>query len=187
MLEIGVVMSFGVLLLRLLVGLTLAAHGSQKLFGALGGSGPTGTSAYFKSLGFRAPIVMAVMAGLAEFGGGLLFAAGLLTPLAGLAVAVVMLNAIGSEHWDKGFFNYAGGYEYNLLVLFSAVAVTAIGPGRASLDHALGWDASISGAWWGAGMLVIALVLAAGTLTLGRTTTSLGTGKVEGGTPSTSA
>lgn len=123
-------MAFGMILLRLLVGLTLATHGSQKLFGFFGGSGPAGTREFFAGLGFRTPLVMAFVAGLSELGGGLLFAFGLVTPLAALALTVVMLNAIATVHWKKGFFDYAGGYEYNLLILATAVAVTATGPGR---------------------------------------------------------
>ena len=71
---------------------------------------------------------MAFIAGLSELGGGLLFAFGLVTPFAALALTVVMLNAIGTVHWKKGFFNSAGGYEYNLLIIATAVAVTAAGP-----------------------------------------------------------
>ncbi len=163
-------MAFGIILLRLLVGLTLATHGSQKLFGFFGGSGPAGTRQFFAGLGFRTPLVMAFVAGLSEFGGGLLFAFGLATPLAALALTVVMLNAIGTVHWKKGFFNSAGGYEYNLLILATAVAVTAAGPGRFSLDHAFGWAGRISGPWWALGILVLAPMIALVTLTLGRGT-----------------
>jgi putative oxidoreductase len=161
-------MTFGTILLRLVLGLALAAHGSQKLFGLFGGSGPTGTRKFFAGLGFRTPIVMAFVAGLSELGGGLLFAFGLLTPLAALALTVVMLNAIGTVHWKKGFFNSAGGYEYNLLILATAVAVTATGPGRLSLDHAFGWAGRLSGPWWALGVLVLAAMIALLTLTFGR-------------------
>jgi putative oxidoreductase len=156
------------ILLRLLVGLALAAHGSQKLFGFFGGGGLAGTRKFFAGLGFRTPLVMAFVAGLSEFGGGLLFAFGFVTPLAALALTVVMLNAIGTVHWKKGFFNSAGGYEYNLLILASAVAVTATGPGRFSLDHAVGWAGRISGPWWALGIVVLAPLIALVTLTLGR-------------------
>jgi putative oxidoreductase len=161
-------MTLGMLLLRLVLGLTLAAHGSQKLFGWFGGGGPTGTRKFFAGLGFRTPLVMALVAGLSELGGGLFFAFGLGTPLAALAITVVMLNAIGAVHWKKGFFNSAGGYEYNLLILATAVAVTAAGPGRFSLDHAFGWAERISGPWWTLGILVLAPMVALVTLTLGR-------------------
>ena len=161
-------MEYGMILLRLVVGLTLAAHGSQKLFGFFGGSGTAGTRTFFAGLGFRTPLVMAFIAGLSELGGGLLFAFGLLTPIAALALTVVMLNAIGTVHWNKGFFNSAGGYEYNLLIIAAAVALTAAGPGRLSLDHAFGWAGSISGPWWALAIVLIAPMIALVTLTLGR-------------------
>ena len=161
-------MALGMILLRLLVGLTLATQGSQKLFGFFGGSGPAGTRKLFAGLGFRAPLAMALVAGLSELGGGLLFALGLVTPLAALALTIVMLNAIGSVHWKKGLFNSAGGDEYNLLILATTVAATAAGPGRFSLDHVLGWAGRISGPWWALGVLVLAPMIAFVTLTLGR-------------------
>ena len=161
-------MAFGMIMLRLLVGLTLAAHGSQKLFGLFGGSGPAGTQKMFAALGFRTPLVMAIVAGLSEFGGGLLFASGLLTPVAALALTVVMLNAIATVHWRKGFFNYAGGYEYNLLILVTALAVAAAGPGRFSLDVVFGWAGRISGPWWALGIAIAAPTITFVTLTVGR-------------------
>jgi putative oxidoreductase len=161
-------MTLGMILLRLVLGFALAAHGSQKLFGWFGGGGPTGTRTFFAELGFRTPLALALVAGLSELGGGLLFAFGLVTPLATLALTVVMLNAIGTVHWKKGFFNSAGGYEYNLLILATAIAVSATGPGRFSLDHAFGWAGRISGPWWALGILVLAPVIAFVTLTLGR-------------------
>lgn len=156
------------ILLRLLVGLTLATHGSQKLFGLFGGSGPAGTQKMFAGLGFRKPLAMTLVAGASEFGGGLLFASGLLTSLAALALTVVMLNAIATVHWKKGFFDYAGGYEYNLLILATALAVTAAGPGRFSLDAAFGWAGKISGPWWALGIAIVAPTIAIVTLTVGR-------------------
>ena len=155
------------ILLRLVVGLALAAHGSQKLFGFFGGGGLAGTRKFFAGLGFRTPLAMAFVAGLSELGGGLLFAFGLLTPFAALALTVVMLNAIGTVHWKKGFFNSAGGFEYNLLIIATVVAVTATGPGRFSLDHAFGWAGSISGPWWALAIVVLAPLIALVTLTLG--------------------
>src|SRR5712691_1015951 len=110
-------MSYGLLTLRVVVGGTMFAHGAQKLFGWFGGHGPRGTAGFFGQLGFRAPLLMALLAGLAELGGGLLFALGFLTPLASLAIAVVMLNAIFSVHWSKGFWNTNGGFEFPLGVL----------------------------------------------------------------------
>src|SRR2546430_1597997 len=93
--------------------------------------------------------------------GGLLFAAGFLTPLAALGMTIVMLNAIAVVHWSKGFFNSNGGLEFPLLLATTAVAVAAIGPGRFSVDRAIGWDDNISGVWWGAGVAAAALAISA--------------------------
>ena len=161
-------MAYGMIILRVVAGLALAAHGSQKLFGWFGGSGPAGTRKFFAGLGFRTPLAMAFIAGLSELGGGLLLAFGLVTPLAALALAVVMLNAIGTVHWKKGFFNSAGGFEYNLLIIATALAVTATGPGRFSLDNAFGWEGKISGPWWALAIVLLAPAIALVTLTLGR-------------------
>jgi putative oxidoreductase len=83
---------FALILLRLVVGLTVAAHGTQKLFGYFGGGGVAGTRTFFAGLGFRRPLLMAFADGAAELGGGLLLALGLLTPLAALLLVVVMLT-----------------------------------------------------------------------------------------------
>ena len=159
-------MEYGLLMLRLVVGLAFAAHGSQKLFGWFGGGGPAGTAGFFSSLGFRAPAAMALVAGLAELGGGLLLAAGLLTPLAALVLTVVMLNAIATVKWRKGFFE--PGFELDLTFLTVAVAVTATGPGRLSLDHAFGWAEEITGIEWASLVLAVAIVISLITTTLGR-------------------
>jgi putative oxidoreductase len=152
-------MAYGLLLLRLVVGGTLFAHGAQKLFGWFGGGGIRGTAQFFGGVGFRAPVVMAVLAGLAE-ASGLFFAAGFLTPLAALGIAVVMLTAIGVVHWAKGFWNSAGGYEFNLVLLTVAISVAATGPGRFSIDRAIGWDDNISGSWWALGVAAAAAAIA---------------------------
>jgi putative oxidoreductase len=151
-------MAYGLLLLRIVAGLTIAAHGTQKLFGWFGGGGLKGTAASFESIGFRPAALMALLAALGE-GSGVLFAAGFLTPLAAFALATVMLNAIESVHWKNGFFAGKGGYEFNLQLLAIAVAIVMTGPGRFSVDHALGWDDSISGVWWGVGIFVAAGVV----------------------------
>jgi putative oxidoreductase len=161
-------MSYGLLLLRLVIGGTMFSHGAQKLFGWFGGGGPQGTAGFMGAqLGFRAPLVMAMAAGLGETG-GLAFAAGFLTPLAALGIAVVMINAIILVHWSKGFFNGNGGLEFPLTLLTVVVAVAATGPGRFSLDHAFGWDDNLSGVWWGVGVLGAALVISFITLAVFR-------------------
>jgi putative oxidoreductase len=106
-------MSYGLLLLRVVIGGTLFAHGAQKLFGWFGGHGLRGTAGFFGSTGWRLPLVMAFLAGLGETS-GLAFAFGLLTPLAALGIATVMLNAIFAVHWRNGFFNGDGGVEFPL-------------------------------------------------------------------------
>jgi putative oxidoreductase len=164
-------MAYGLLLIRIVFGLTLAAHGAQKLLGWFGGGGPRGTAAMFEKLGFRQSLAMAVLAGLAELGGGLSLALGLLTPLGAFALLVVMLIAIAAVHWEKGFWSTAGGYEFNLAIMAAAVALAATGPGRFSLDNAAGWDGGLSGAWWGVGVLVAGVIASLLTLGLGRTHT----------------
>ena len=104
-------MAFGMLLLRVVVGLTLAAHGSQKLFGAFGGGGIRGTAGFFGQLGFRNAPAFAVLAGLGELVGGLLLALGLLTPFGAAAAIAVMGVAIVTVHLGKGFFATNGGFE----------------------------------------------------------------------------
>jgi len=151
-------MAYGLLLLRVVAGGTIFAHGAQKLFGWFGGRGIRPTAGFFENLGYRPALVLAVLAGLGE-GSGLLFAAGFLTPLAALGMTVVMLNAIAVVHWTKGFFNGNGGLEFPLQLATIAIAVTAIGPGRFSLDRALGWDDNISGVWWGVGVTAAAVAI----------------------------
>jgi putative oxidoreductase len=160
-------MSAGLLLLRVVVGATMFGHGAQKLFGWFGGPGPEGTKGMLGKLGFPAARPLAAVVGLSE-AAGLLLALGLVTPLACLALAVVMLVAIVTVHWAKGFWNTAGGYEFPLVILTVAVAITATGPGRFSLDRAIGWDDTITGVWWALGVLVAAIAIAALTVTVGR-------------------
>jgi putative oxidoreductase len=159
-------MSYGILLLRVVVGLAFVGHGTQKLFGWFGGGGPKGTGGFFASQGYRAPVLLAVVAGLSEAGGGTLLALGFATPLAGLMLATVMINAIASVTFKKAFML---GSELEIIYLTVAVSLAAIGPGRFSIDNAIGWDDDISGVWWGVGALGAAIVASLLTLTLGRT------------------
>jgi putative oxidoreductase len=140
-------MNVGLLILRLVVGLSLAAHGAQKLFGWFGGYGLAGTGQFFEQLGFRPGRVQAALAGTAELVGGLFLAAGFLTPAAAAAVVAVMLVAAGSVHIEKGFFAHNGGYEYTLVLGGAALALGFTGPGAISLDQALGisWSGDTGG------------------------------------------
>jgi putative oxidoreductase len=149
--------AFGMLFLRLVVGGTLFAHGAQKLFGWFGGHGPRGTGGFFGSLGFPRPYTMALVAGASE-AAGLLLALGFLTPFAALAIASVMVVAVGAVHMKNGFWSTGGGYEYNLVLWATAVAIAAAGPGRFSIDAALGIVDNLAGVWWGVGVLLASVL-----------------------------
>ncbi|MGW1518158.1 DoxX family protein [Streptomyces sp. NPDC002287] len=125
----------GLLLLRLVLGLTVAAHGTQKLFGWFGGGGISGTGRFFSSVGYPAGDAMAALAGLSETLGGMGLAAGLLTPLAGAAVTGTMINALAVH--GAGAFFAPKGMEYELLLAAAAAALTLTGPGRHALDRVL--------------------------------------------------
>ena len=161
-------MAYGLLILRLAVGGIMAAHGAQKMFGWWGGPGLAGTAGMCSNLGYRRPLLMGVGLAVAELGGGLALATGFLTPLGALAVLVVMLTAVYLVHRPKGFFNTAGGYEFNLLIAAVAVGLVATGPGRLSIDRAIGWDSEITGLWWALAVAAAALVVALLALTVGR-------------------
>lgn len=132
--------SAGLLIVRLVVGLTFAAHGSQKLFGWFGGGGPEGTGAFFETFGLKPGKPLAVMAGLGEFGGGVLFALGLFTPVAALLMIATMIVAIVTVAGKNGFWAQNGGSEYNVTIIAVALGVALTGPGLYSLDWLLfGW------------------------------------------------
>ncbi|MFG2792103.1 DoxX family protein [Streptomyces sp. NPDC048419] len=127
----------GLLLLRLSTGGVLVAHGAQKLFGWFGGHGLEGTGQFMESVGYAPGRASATAAGLAETGGGALLAVGLATPAAGAAAAGAMVGA-SAVHAPNGFFAMEGGYEYAASLALAATGLAITGPGRLSLDHALG-------------------------------------------------
>ncbi|MCL3993840.1 DoxX family protein [Streptomyces lavenduligriseus] len=127
----------GLLLLRLGTGGVLAAHGTQKLFGWFGGHGLEGTGQFMESIGYVPGKLSAMAAGLAETGGGTLLALGLATPAAGAAAAGGMAGA-AAVHVPNGFFAQEGGYEHAAVLGLTAAGLAVTGPGRLSLDHALG-------------------------------------------------
>jgi putative oxidoreductase len=151
----GDIMSLGLLLLRLAVGLTLAAHGAQKLFGWFGGPGLAATGAGMEHLGFVPGRRAALAAGLAETAAGLLLALGLGTPAAAAIVFAVMVVAGVSAHLERGFFLATGGYEYTLILAVSGLSLAFTGPGRLSLDAIVGLD--LSGVRWGLAALLVGL------------------------------
>jgi putative oxidoreductase len=130
--------SLGLLILRLIVGLTVAAHGAQKVFGWWGGSGMTGWTGAMKQMRIRPALPWAMASAAAELLGGLGLAVGFLNPLPSFAIAGSMLVAITLVHLPHGFWNTKGGYEFNLTLLAAAAAVAVAGPGRYSLDSLLG-------------------------------------------------
>ena len=154
-------MDIGLLIIRVVVGGLMFAHGTQKLFGWFGGHGIEGTKGFFGSLGYPAAGTLAVVAGLGEAGGGLLLATGFVTPLAAAAIAGVMLNAIITAHWPK-VWNTEGGLEFPLTLSAAALGVAFIGAGRFSIDRLIGWD--LQGTTWG--LAAAGLALAAGAVTL---------------------
>ncbi|WP_350019347.1 DoxX family protein [Priestia flexa] len=126
--------SIGLLLIRLVIGLSFMAHGAQKLFGWFGGHGLKGTGGWFECIGMKPGVRMALIAGLSELVGGALFAVGFLTPLAALMIAGTMLIAIIKVHGPNGYWSTQNGYEYNLTLLVVAISIAIIGPGYYAID-----------------------------------------------------
>lgn len=149
-------MNFGLLILRLAIGLTLAAQGGQKLVGWFEGYGLAGTGAFFEKLRFRPGRLHAGLAGLAEFLGGLLLALGFLTPAASALVIAVMLAATVSVHLPNGFFSTKGGWEYNLTLAVVALSLAFTGPGDYSLDSLFGLQ--LDGGLWGLAALLAGIL-----------------------------
>lgn len=127
-------MDIALLILRIVFGVTFAAHGTQKLFGWFGGHGLQGTGGFFESLGLKPGHTMALMAGLGELIGGLLIAFGFLTQLGSILMIVPMIVAIMKVHGKNGYWAAEGGFEYNLAIIAVAIAVGLAGPGLYSID-----------------------------------------------------
>ena len=148
-------MRLGLSALRAVVGGAFFAHGAQKLFGWFGGPGPDAIGQGFEHIGIRPGKRNAIIAGTSEMGGGAMIATGFLTPLGAAAIVGVMDQAVRTVHWSKGFFNSDGGYEYNVVLAASALAIADIGPGPLSLDRALGTERS--GPFWALAALAAGL------------------------------
>jgi putative oxidoreductase len=125
------------LVLRIPIGLILAAHGSQKLFAWFGGKGLEGTGQWMASVGLHPGFMMALMAGSAEFFGGIALMLGLLTRPAAAVTALTMLIALFWVHAGKGFFLTSHGIEYALALLSATTALAIMGGGHFSIDHYL--------------------------------------------------
>jgi putative oxidoreductase len=132
----------GMLLIRVVAGLTMAAHGYQKFFS---GGRITGTGRWFDSLGMRPGRLHALAAASTEVGAGALLALGLLTSLAGAAFVALMLVAGYTVHRANGFFSVKSGWEYNLILAVIGAGVGTAGAGRFSLDHLVGLNEVFSG------------------------------------------
>jgi putative oxidoreductase len=161
-------MAVGLLLLRLVVGAIFLGHGTQKLLGWFGGGGPEGTQGFLGSLGYRSSRTWAYVLGAVESLAGLLLVLGLLTPFACVAIIGVMTNAILAVHAPKGFWNTAGGYEFPLTLLTAASAFGFIGPGRISIDKALGLV--LRGPVTGVVVLLVGILAGVAVFLLGRYT-----------------
>lgn len=125
------------LALRIPVGIIFIAHGAQKLFGAFGGYGLEGTGKFMASLGMPAGYLMALLAGSAEFYGGIALLIGLLVRPASAVLAFTMLVAMFSVHVSHGLFMSNNGYEYALSLLAVSVSLLFSGAGSLSLDNVL--------------------------------------------------
>ena len=151
-------MDTGLLLLRLLVGGLILAHGAQKAFGAFGGHGPAGTAPIFESWGLRPGRPLVLLAAAVEILGASLLLLGLLTPL-GAAMVLGVLTVAASVTAEKGLWAVKGGFELPLMYAATAGVLAFTGPGDYSLDQALGIDES--GVATGVGALALGLVTAA--------------------------
>lgn len=131
-------LDLGLLIARLIVGLLVAAHGAQKLFGWFGGYGLQATGDFFGKLGFQPGRLFATTAGVGELVSGLLVALGFLGPVGPAILLAVMIVAALSVHWQNGLFATSNGIELPLLYGTAAVRFALAGPGRYSLDELLG-------------------------------------------------
>ena len=134
----AIALSLGLLILRVIGGLTLAAHGAQKLFGWFEGPGLTKLSQGFEKQGFKPVWIWVSLVILGELGGGLSVAFGFLTPLGAAGMFAAMFMAIFKSHWKNGFWNSKRGLEFPLQLLAIGVAIGLIGPGNYSLDALFG-------------------------------------------------
>lgn len=131
--------AYGLAVLRLIVAAVFIAHGAQKLFGIWGGYGLAGTAGFFDQIGVRPAYPLAVIVAIIEFGGGLMLAAGAMTLVVSIALAMVMLGAMWKVHAAHGFFlasvpGQGNGIEFTLVLLGALVALMLSGPGAMSID-----------------------------------------------------
>ncbi len=123
--------------IRIGAGVIFMAHGAQKLFGWFGGYGLEATGQWMASIGLQPGFAMALLAGLAEFIGGLFLILGLLTRPTSFVLAMTMVVAIFSVHFEHGFFMSNNGYEFALALLVVSISLLLRGAGHVSLDQQL--------------------------------------------------
>ena len=134
---LGTHAGYGLTVLRVLVGIIFAAHGSQKLFGWFGGYGLAGTAQWMESIGLAPGTLMALLSGGTEFFAGLALIIGLLARPAALGLTILSLVAIFSVHIHNGLFMANNGYEFALALLAGSLAVLLEGAGKLSADRAI--------------------------------------------------
>ena len=158
-------------ILRLGVGLVFAAHGAQKIFGWWGGPGIRGWRGAMERMGYRPVTLFAAVSSLTELGGGMLLTLGLFTPVAGAALVAQSVAIIGQAHWQNGFFNSKGGFEFPLVLGAGAATLALLEAGGWSLDAAIGFelDASLRVGLIVAGIVAGLVALSVPRLSTGRT------------------
>jgi putative oxidoreductase len=150
----AVTLGTGLLLARLILGVLMVGHGTQKLFGWFGGYGIAGTAGFFEQLGFRPGRLFVITASLSEAASGILIALGLFGPVGPALLLSVMIVAAVSVHWKNGVFATANGIEVPLLYATGAVALAFTGYGLFSLDAVLGIDQA-----WSPALRAVALAI----------------------------
>lgn len=128
---------WGITFIRIITGIVFMMHGSQKLFGAFGGGGIEGTAGFMTSLGLEPAILMAFLAGVCEFFGGLFLIFGLLTRFAAIATAIVATVALFTVHINNGFFMSNNGFEFILVLLVNSLVLIFEGSGKLGIDKAI--------------------------------------------------
>jgi putative oxidoreductase len=139
LLKEGLIMAdLGLLIIRLVVGLTFIGHGAQKLFGWFGGPGLANTGEWLESIGIKpGGKIWAICAGTFELVGGFFFAAGFLTWIGAGLIAIIMIDAIFTVHGRNGYWAQEGGFEYNFVLIAVVIGVALIGPGQYVLFYTL--------------------------------------------------
>jgi putative oxidoreductase len=157
-------LDLGLLLVRVVIGVLMFAHGTQKLFAWFKGFGIEGTAGFFGSIGYRSGTTMAVIAGVTEAALGISLTLGLFVPAAAAALVGVMINVAVAGHGRNGFWNHnpQAGWEFPMVLGTIGAAIGLTGPGDYSLDSYLGLEIGFTGA----GVVAVAVGVIVGALFL---------------------